>query len=133
MTSAPGTPRSRTSRSATEDHQDRRSFVSPSKASIYNDTLLEAIVSLGQKLDMTVLAEGIETQGQLERVRHLGCELGQGYLFSPAVPAVSGGHARPEVAWLGQRLALLTSADPPLARNGRIRLGQATLLIGSAG
>ena len=38
-----------------------RSFVSPSKASTYNDTLLEAIVSLGQKLDMTVLAEGIET------------------------------------------------------------------------
>jgi diguanylate cyclase (GGDEF)-like protein/PAS domain S-box-containing protein len=64
-----------------------RSFVSPSKASIRNDTLLEAIVSLGQKLNMTVLAEGIETQGQLERLRHLGCELGQGFLFSPAVPA----------------------------------------------
>ena len=64
-----------------------RSFVSPSKASTRNDTLLEAIVSLGHKLDMTVLAEGIETQGQLERLRHLGCELGQGYLFSPAVPA----------------------------------------------
>ena len=64
-----------------------RSFVSPSKASIRNDTLLEAIVSLGHKLNMTVLAEGIETQGQLERLRHLGCELGQGFLFSPAVPA----------------------------------------------
>ena len=96
-----------------------RSFVSPSKASIYNDTLLEAIVSLGQKLDMTVLAEGIETQGQLERVRHLGCELGQGYLFSPAVPAgeVAAMLGRKSRGW-GQRLALLTSADPPLARNG---------------
>jgi EAL domain-containing protein (putative c-di-GMP-specific phosphodiesterase class I) len=64
-----------------------RSFVSPMKASIRNNTLLEAIVSLGQKLDMTVLAEGIETKGQLARVRQLGCELGQGFLYSPAVPA----------------------------------------------
>jgi diguanylate cyclase (GGDEF)-like protein/PAS domain S-box-containing protein len=55
-----------------------RSFVSPTKASTRNNTLLEAIVSLGKKLDMTVLAEGIETQGQLARLRGLGCELGQG-------------------------------------------------------
>jgi len=34
---------------------------------------------------MTVLAEGIETQAQLERLRHLRCEAGQGPLFSPAV------------------------------------------------
>ncbi|MGD0256188.1 MAG: EAL domain-containing protein [Acidimicrobiales bacterium] len=86
-----------------------RSFVSPSKASMRNDTLLEAIVSLGHKLDMTVLAEGIETQGQLERLRHLGCELGQGYLFSPAIPA---GEVAAMLAWepgrWGQRLALST-------------------------
>ncbi|MGO9148681.1 MAG: hypothetical protein ACLP1E_01905 [Acidimicrobiales bacterium] len=36
-----------------------QSFVSPSKASIHNDTLLEPIVSLGHKLNMTVHAEGI--------------------------------------------------------------------------
>jgi EAL domain-containing protein (putative c-di-GMP-specific phosphodiesterase class I) len=36
---------------------------------------------------MTLLAEGIETQEQLERLRYLHCGLGQGYLFSPAVPA----------------------------------------------
>ena len=64
-----------------------RSFVSPSEASIHNDTLLEAIISLGHKLNMTVLAEGIETQAQLERLRYLRCEVGQGYLFSPTVPA----------------------------------------------
>jgi EAL domain-containing protein (putative c-di-GMP-specific phosphodiesterase class I) len=49
--------------------------------------LLETIVSLGNKLDTTVLAEGIETQQQFEHLRELGCQLGQGYLFSPAVPA----------------------------------------------
>ena len=64
-----------------------RSFVSPAYESARNDTLLETIVSLGKKLNMTVLAEGIETKTQLGRLRHLDCELGQGYLFSPAVPA----------------------------------------------
>jgi diguanylate cyclase (GGDEF)-like protein/PAS domain S-box-containing protein len=63
-----------------------QSVVSPTHDSIENDTLTEAIVSLGHKLDMTMLAEGIETPAQLERFRNLGCELGQGFLFSPAVP-----------------------------------------------
>jgi diguanylate cyclase (GGDEF)-like protein/PAS domain S-box-containing protein len=63
------------------------SFVSPTAESVRNDTLLEAIVTLGNNLNMTMIAEGIETEAQLERLRHLGCELGQGFLFSPAVPA----------------------------------------------
>ena len=64
-----------------------RSFVSPPQESARNDTLLETIVSLGQKLNVTLLAEGIETRAQFERLRLLRCEFGQGYLFSPAVPA----------------------------------------------
>jgi diguanylate cyclase (GGDEF)-like protein/PAS domain S-box-containing protein len=64
-----------------------QSFVSPAIESLRNDTLLEAIVTLGQKLDMTMLAEGIETPEQLERLQRLGCELGQGFLFSAALPA----------------------------------------------
>jgi diguanylate cyclase (GGDEF)-like protein/PAS domain S-box-containing protein len=63
-----------------------QSFVSPPQANIHNDTLLETIISLGQKLNMTVLAEGIETELQFNRLRELGCNLGQGYFFSPAVP-----------------------------------------------
>jgi EAL domain-containing protein (putative c-di-GMP-specific phosphodiesterase class I) len=63
-----------------------RSFVSPPRDNIQNDTLLETIVSLGQKLNMIVLAEGIETESQFHRLRELGCDLGQGYLFSRAVP-----------------------------------------------
>jgi EAL domain-containing protein (putative c-di-GMP-specific phosphodiesterase class I) len=61
-------------------------FVSPHSESTYNDALLEAIVSLGNKLDMTMLAEGIETPDQFNRLRELNCDLGQGFLFSPAVP-----------------------------------------------
>jgi diguanylate cyclase (GGDEF)-like protein/PAS domain S-box-containing protein len=63
-----------------------QSFVRPLDDSSRNDTLLETIISLGQKLDMTMLAEGIETEPQFSRLRRLGCELGQGFLFSPAVP-----------------------------------------------
>ena len=40
-----------------------------------------AIVSIGRTLGLSIVAEGIETNGQLERLRALGCELGQGYLF----------------------------------------------------
>ena len=64
-----------------------RSFVSPKYESARNETLLGEIIKLGRGLGMTVLAEGIETPEQLTRLRQLGCELGQGYLFSPAVPA----------------------------------------------
>jgi len=63
-----------------------RSFVSPPHQSAHNDTVLEMIISLGNKLSMTLVAEGIETRQQLERLLHLGCVLGQGFLFSPAVP-----------------------------------------------
>ena len=65
-----------------------RSFVSPVHSSTQAEQLLEAMISLCHALDMTVLAEGIETEEQLELLRGLGCEFGQGYLFSPAVPAL---------------------------------------------
>ena len=63
-----------------------RSFVSHNEESARNDTLLEAIISLGQKLGMTMSAEGIETEAQLERLHRLGCDYGQGFLWSTAVP-----------------------------------------------
>lgn len=45
-----------------------QSFVRPSHESVDNDTLLETIISLGQKLGMTMLGEGIET-----RAKQNGC------------------------------------------------------------
>ena len=64
-----------------------KSFVNLKWGNIRNAIVLEAIVALGHSLKTTMLAEGIETTEQLARMRGLGCELGQGYLFSPAVPA----------------------------------------------
>jgi diguanylate cyclase (GGDEF)-like protein/PAS domain S-box-containing protein len=63
-----------------------QSFVRPQHDRKRSDTLLEAIITLGNKLDMIVLAEGIETSEQLARLNNLDCDLGQGFLWSPAVP-----------------------------------------------
>ncbi|HEY5009923.1 MAG TPA: EAL domain-containing protein, partial [Acidimicrobiales bacterium] len=63
-----------------------QSFVRPQLKSIHSDRLLETIVSLGHNLGMTMLAEGIETKEQLEQLRDLHCSLGQGFVYSPAVP-----------------------------------------------
>lgn len=48
--------------------------------------ILSAIITLGHHLNMTILAEGVETQAQFERLSAMGCDLFQGYLFSKPLP-----------------------------------------------
>lgn len=50
-------------------------------------TLIKTIVELGLALGLEVVAEGIETDEQRRGLLELKCTLGQGYLFSPPVPA----------------------------------------------
>lgn len=90
-----------------------QSFVRPAKEGVRNDTLLEAIISLGQKLHMTVLAEGIETEAKLGRPRDLGCALGRGYIFSPAVPADEAAAFVGAVFGLCSRHARASPANSP--------------------
>ncbi len=47
--------------------------------------VLASLIRLGQELGMRVVAQGIETAEQLEAVKRMGCELGQGHLFSYAL------------------------------------------------
>ena len=49
--------------------------------------IAEAVIKLGHRLGMRVLAEGVETPGQLDYLRTLGCDLAQGFYFSRPVPA----------------------------------------------
>jgi len=49
--------------------------------------LIEAMIALAHKLGHTLVAEGVENEAQRRLLHHLGCELGQGYLLSPAMPA----------------------------------------------
>ena len=54
----------------------------------HNDAaLVSAIISLGKTLGLNVIAEGIETAGQLAFLKAHHCEEGQGYFFSKALPA----------------------------------------------
>jgi diguanylate cyclase (GGDEF)-like protein/PAS domain S-box-containing protein len=49
--------------------------------------LVEVILTLARKMNLKVVAEGIETGKQVERLRELGCEFGQGYFFSQPMAA----------------------------------------------
>lgn len=53
--------------------------------------MVEMIITLAHKMNLRVIAEGIETARQFERLRELGCEYGQGYYFSQALEAKAVG------------------------------------------
>jgi diguanylate cyclase (GGDEF)-like protein/PAS domain S-box-containing protein len=48
-----------------------------------------AVVRVGQGLGMTVVAEGVETEGQRKTLAELGCDVVQGFLYAPALPPVA--------------------------------------------
>lgn len=50
-----------------------------------DQTICRALIDLSHGLNMTTVAEGIESQQQLDILRDLGCDFGQGYFFSPPV------------------------------------------------
>jgi diguanylate cyclase (GGDEF)-like protein len=64
-----------------------RSFVTSLGEDDNGDEIFRGILALGRTLDKKMVAEGIETEAQLQRVVDLGCENGQGYLLAPPVPA----------------------------------------------
>ena len=48
--------------------------------------LVKLIVDIAKHLRLTVVAEGVETEGQLNLLRDTGCDIVQGYYFSRPVP-----------------------------------------------
>jgi diguanylate cyclase (GGDEF)-like protein/PAS domain S-box-containing protein len=65
-----------------------RSFVASLAANDEGgDVIVRSIIALAHSLGLRVIAEGIETGQQLQRLRALGCEYGQGYLFSEPLSA----------------------------------------------
>lgn len=64
-----------------------QSFVQRIDGKPENLGLIPAIMSIAQTMGMSVIAEGIETTQQLTQLRTLGCNFGQGYLFSKPMDA----------------------------------------------
>ena len=64
-----------------------RSFVTVLPESNDGLEIIRTIINLARSLRIRTVAEGIETQAQLDQLRELGCDYGQGYLFSKPVDA----------------------------------------------
>ncbi len=66
-----------------------RSFVSGIADNPADRTLVEAIVAMAQRLELKVVAEGVETEAQRVILRELGCDQAQGWLFGKAMPGAA--------------------------------------------
>lgn len=64
-----------------------RSFVNNMETNSRNSDIVETIITLSNRLGLHAIAEGIETEQQLQHLRLLGCELGQGYWFARPMPS----------------------------------------------
>ncbi|MCC3860101.1 putative bifunctional diguanylate cyclase/phosphodiesterase [Pseudemcibacter aquimaris] len=64
-----------------------RAFISKMDKGDEGINMVKVIINLAKSLGMTVVAEGIETEAQCQKLKELGCHYGQGFLFSKAVPA----------------------------------------------
>ena len=64
-----------------------RSFVNRMSESATDAAIVEALLGLAGRSGLTVVAEGVETEAQLQRLQAMGCRLVQGYLLSAPAPA----------------------------------------------
>ena len=64
-----------------------KSFVSDVCKDPHDTAIVRAIITLGHALDLMVIAEGVETQEQLQYLTSLGCDVVQGFLFSKSLSA----------------------------------------------
>lgn len=63
-----------------------QSFIERLTESETNARVVQAIIALGKAMGLEVIAEGVETEQQMEMVRRFGCDLAQGFLIAKALP-----------------------------------------------
>jgi diguanylate cyclase (GGDEF)-like protein len=68
-----------------------KSFIATYREDERQEKIVRAMLGLGKSLNIKTTAEGIEEHGQLASLLQLGCDIGQGYLFGKAMPAVEAG------------------------------------------
>ena len=64
-----------------------RFFIQDIPGNTKSENLLSIMIAMGKKLDIPVVAEGVETEAQVEFLQKHGCPRFQGYLISPALPS----------------------------------------------
>jgi EAL domain-containing protein (putative c-di-GMP-specific phosphodiesterase class I) len=79
-------------------------FVAALGTTVEDEAIVRAVVQLGRSLHLQVIAEGVETDEQLARLRALGCERAQGFLL-----AIPGPAARLTPAMTGARTGALSA------------------------
>jgi diguanylate cyclase (GGDEF)-like protein/PAS domain S-box-containing protein len=89
-----------------------RSFVDGLPEDADDLAIVTAVVTMGHSLGLDVLAEGIETEAQLAALQSLGCDLGQGFLFSRALPEAEF------TRWISARDLRETSSPVRVAESG---------------
>jgi diguanylate cyclase (GGDEF)-like protein/PAS domain S-box-containing protein len=84
-----------------------RSFVSGTGEGIASEPICRMLLDLARSLDLTVVAEGIETPEQAERLLELGAVCGQGYIFSrPIIPERGADLVLPEILLKGRPIKI---------------------------
>lgn len=92
-----------------------KSFVDQLRFGDRGMAIIEGLIDIARKLDIRLIAEGIETEDQGCLLEEIGCKLGQGYLFSPAVARESATDLLMKHAQhsdLGQRAPIVGRARP---------------------
>jgi EAL domain-containing protein (putative c-di-GMP-specific phosphodiesterase class I) len=70
-----------------------RAFIKDLEDSSEDRAIVAAIIALSNSLQLSVVAEGVETEGQYALLKDNGCQYAQGYLFSQPVPAAAAAGA----------------------------------------
>jgi diguanylate cyclase (GGDEF)-like protein len=91
-----------------------RSFVAGLCRDHEDRAIVASVIDLAHAFGLTTTAEGVETAEQLDQLRALGCEQGQGYLWSRPLPAGAAGR------WLAARRHELLVAPPAGRQAGEL-------------
>jgi diguanylate cyclase (GGDEF)-like protein len=95
-----------------------RSFVAGMEEEPDSFAIVRAVINLGRSLNIEVVAEGVETPDQCRRLQSLGCDYGQGFLFSR--PRCAEQIAGFIATWSPDALAAQTRPPVPAAGGGTI-------------
>ena len=93
-----------------------KAYIHASESTRQQAAILKSIIALAHDLEMHVVAEGVESTDQLDRLRELSCDAIQGYLFQPPLPAVEM-----RAVLMGRRAPATDAFEPAASSKGVAR------------